>query len=1156
MSVGVMGHRRRVRRYILRGRATLVSSIRSYCRLVTEATHPATDDDDALERIPYVELAARGQVSPVPPPLSNPPLLPFHQLDPEVLERVVAETIWRRDHQSAHFYGRRGQKQHGLDIVEHEHKGSRSLYQVKRYQKVDATQLRDAVEEYAGKPRKPGHALPPRRFDPRRFVVVTSATIDDDTNNVDEVATLRTDYAGDLEIDAWGAEQLSRLLRDSPGLVAAVFGPAWAAAFCGTTPREPGPQEPRPLALVEDPVEVLGLSTVVADAQAVGQNDPAQAAALYARVATELDEAAFPGHAALIRRQQAEAARAAGDRPTAFDLEFAILLDRVAGGEAIWIPSETGLAADAEALGGVRHDKWLLLSAASTWPEEMIELDAVAEVTTRLASSVDGDVPLLCCMALEQAIIDGLFAFDPPQRIVVDVNLGRDVDARLAAIVDAARLVVVTARDVAVRARLRCAIADAALRANSRSPDVDAAYRDLVADAGAGRFRDAGGLVASRAAYAFYTHGDADRAETLWRQSAMASGEAGLYGDVREVLLGIREARRSVGQYLRGLETVLQALPNRRRLLDLRVDPAPSALEAAQDDRLIEGFGAARRWLARARLSGHFVDEMIAWQQFSRVLSAAEHRAGAVECLVLAGQSDLAGNAARLLTNLADTWRWTVSGDRARQAAAVRVAAEQSSLQPDDTVSQRVTQLLELAQPLWTTRASNANPQMEAIKAIARFGHRIPAPAVDGILDLAAPAIERATGADEQIANLLVQTYWAVIERRDDLADAIAAMLRRTQPPHNLWGLIENIPASARDPLLPTVTDLADAGDQSAVAALASWRHAPADVQLRARRAVASLLRRPVGHDRQSWSLGGQEDSVVRLVVALLEGEDEVPVASADLAKAQRPPTGRVVAKRSVTTDQRDDSADGRNRDDPDQAAQLAAAPRDDVAVAVAVKLLDLAEDRKDIAGSRQGVVAALIVLLPHLPGHAAAEAARRLAVLHQDPGLSDDDLHEIETNTPLSRTRIDMGAAWLAPYALVAAAEALRRAGVTDDPLSDDDAFAERLVAAALPLLVDGKPGAATLGARAVMAVAASRPHRGPYATSLLLHPDPDVRATGALDGNLSDHFVERLAADPAPRVRMAIASRGASLPGHIRDLLASDPNAVVRHVLRRSED
>jgi hypothetical protein len=59
--------------------------------------------------------------------------LPLGELDPEVLERLAAEMIKRRQNLGAHFYGRRGQKQYGLDILEREAVGSNGVYQVRRY---------------------------------------------------------------------------------------------------------------------------------------------------------------------------------------------------------------------------------------------------------------------------------------------------------------------------------------------------------------------------------------------------------------------------------------------------------------------------------------------------------------------------------------------------------------------------------------------------------------------------------------------------------------------------------------------------------------------------------------------------------------------------------------------------------------------------------------------------------------------------------------------------------------------------------------------------------------------------------------------------------------------------------------------------------------
>lgn len=1125
----------------------------------------AAVDLDELIEVPYPELARREQTTPPPLPTPNPPLLPFHALDPEVFERVVAEVVYRRrDHLGTHFYGRRGQKQHGLDIVEHTKEGNTALYQLKRYQEVSPKQLRDAVEEYAGPPRKRRHLPPPRRFDPRRFVVVTSAETDRDTKNTDEIDVLHRDYAGDLDIEVWGAETLSRALRESPGLVAAVFGRPWAEAFCGLAPPLPTAQDPRPLGLVEEPVQVLGIATMVADAQAREQIDPGGAAALFAAVADDLERAAFPGHAALMRTRQAAAARAAGDAAAGFDLRFQIELARLVRGDDVRVRHESELGTDAEALGGTRLAKWRILCAAADWHEQGSDLAAVAEAVAELATSGDADAPQLCCLVLEQALVDGLFDFDPPRSLVADVDA--EAPARLAAVRAAAASV--GSSDPVLRARLRSAVADAELRIDSTPEEVETAYGALVEDAAAGRLLHAAGLVASRAAHAFATHGAVDRAESLWRRTVLDSSDHGLYGDARNALRAIHAARADAGQWLLlGLDTIVQAMPNRRRLIEARHDVSLSAFEAAQENRLPDAFGDARRWLWEARLSGHLVEEMLAWRQFGRVLAAGGDPEAAVECLVIAGEAANGADTARPLSALTDTWPWTASRVRRCRAAAIQVAGAQVRLIADHDVPQFAASLLALADGLWETAAVAPNPELEAVKAIAALGARIPETAVDGILSLAVPAVDHSTGISDDIANLLVQAYFAVPSRRADLAAAISAMLRQPTPPHDLWGLVENIPADAHEPLLATLTGLADAGDAAAVAMLVAWRRAPADVQLVARRAAATLLRRPVGHDRDSYGVGTQEDRVAGLVLGLLDAADETDIAAEELAPGLCSPVGGVIMTRGVVVGDAADSAaaqpapplarDATQAEDPgvpDDAAHAAAAPRDQLLAAVADKLLSLAEDRKDIAGSRQQALRALLRLIRRLPGDAAASMARRLADLHDDPGLSEQDLWEIETNMPLSRFRFDTGAGSLASTALVAAAEALARAGHAGDPMAAEAEFAVRLVAAALPLL-RGDASEARAGARAVAAVASSAPSLVHYATALLVHPDPVVRAAGARLTPADETLLVSVATDPAALVRGAVASRGAELPSSVRETLAADPDAGVRHALRHAD-
>ena len=111
---------------------------------------------DEYERRTLVDVLRSVQERAMPVPLQNPTSLPLHQLDPEVFERVMAEVIARQHNLGTYFYGRRGQTQYGLDIVERETDSRRSLYQVKRYQSVTtqiSTRLSRSTPTSLGTPR-------------------------------------------------------------------------------------------------------------------------------------------------------------------------------------------------------------------------------------------------------------------------------------------------------------------------------------------------------------------------------------------------------------------------------------------------------------------------------------------------------------------------------------------------------------------------------------------------------------------------------------------------------------------------------------------------------------------------------------------------------------------------------------------------------------------------------------------------------------------------------------------------------------------------------------------------------------------------------------------------------------------------------------------
>lgn len=179
-----------------------------------------------LREVAFAELAGVQQASELPTARAGAPNLPLGELDPEVLERLAAEMIKRQQNLGAHFYGRRGQKQHGLDVLEREAVGSNSLYQVRRYDTLTPRKITSAVTEYADpKPLKKGGPKPARWFTARRYVLFTSAEFETETALQDKLEELQEQYAGDLVIEVWGREMISGKLRDAGPLVNSVFGP-------------------------------------------------------------------------------------------------------------------------------------------------------------------------------------------------------------------------------------------------------------------------------------------------------------------------------------------------------------------------------------------------------------------------------------------------------------------------------------------------------------------------------------------------------------------------------------------------------------------------------------------------------------------------------------------------------------------------------------------------------------------------------------------------------------------------------------------------------------------------------------------------------------------------------------------------------------------
>jgi hypothetical protein len=1120
----------------------------------------------------YPDLVGARQASPLPPPLVGASSLPLGALDPEVLERLAAELIRRRPNQGAHFYGRRGQKQYGLDIVERESPGVNSVYQVRRYQVLTPDLISSAVTEYAG-PAGEREGKPPRRFAARRYVLLTSAPFDEDTALQDRLEELQQLYLGDLELEVWGQEKLTTELRDCGALVNSVFGPEWAREICGFVAVPSGPADPDSLGLVENPVVVLNLDALEADARALEAVDPPGSARLYGVLADALEEASFPVHAAAQRRKQAGVLAADGDTTAAFGILWGLALGHFTAGAAS--PGGAGdvyrdLAALRPGLTAPQAAKADVLTAAQAWYEHGSQLGVAVRALEALRAGADADAALLACIILEQAVVDGWFDFDPPWSLAGVAGNTADLTVRLRRCADGLQ-----SADVVVRARLACALADASLTADADPGDVDAAFKAILQRAGAGRYRRAGGLVFARAAHAFAMHGDTARAIDLWRQAILLSSESRLYGDV----LACRAALTAVMVEQPVIEVAELMppgpLPNSTRLLQGAWPPELDAFRAAHAGQLPAASGVTRRYLWESRLSGHLSDERDAAALFGDVLLAAGRPAHALTAWMIAGAGAKAAALAAQMPGPADTGRWAASPARARQAAAAQVMGAQARLYDDAGTADAVRVLLRLAAGFWTARRVEPVPELDAVNALTRFGGRLPASAVDPVLALLEPRLASGDALTSVTAGLLVTLYQAVPGRRADLAGVIGQQLALPACPENLWEAAATLPASARGPLTPAVSALADVGDRRALLTMARWGQPTAAVQLAARRACAHLLREQPAEPRTTWSLTSQFDDTVMLLLALARAGTTTRVDPADLLPgAGRGETAEtwltlVAAPGHPAPEPHGHPADaaagsppglgprpqaaGRDADaaagpegEPDPQAVIAASPPAGLAAAVADHLMAFAESPHAPGFVRSEVLWAMHSLLGELSADMSGQLAGRFLAIAENPVYTGQDIAELASQDPLSRGRLDAGARGLPVLALMCAATAASRAGGAGSGALPAGT-AQRVITDAVPLL--HSPDRRTVKHAAIAVAVASRAEPGlnRYGAALIVHPSGEVRGIAATVAVLDQAAQRVLAADPAPDVRTRLAARSGELDRDVLAMLRADTHPDV---------
>jgi hypothetical protein len=1110
----------------------------------------STDTDDGdLDRLNPAEILARqpGQVSPPVPPATR---LPMLELSPEVFERLVLEYVWSVEAaRDVHVYGRRGQKQHGLDIVGQDRERRRFVYQVRRLKAITPSAIRAAVVAYAGPPRgtHAGGIPTARRFDAARFVLATAASIHDDTALVDEIAALQDEYRDDLDVQVVGIEHLSVKLRDAAAIVAAFFGRDWARAFCGVEPPEPPPGQATGFGLLEGPLAALNLEATAAHAEGLRETQPAVAAEAHRAIADQLQASGYPGHAEIFRHRAGQDLLRADDPDGGFDLFWQLGFDGLLRGDThARLPELANWTLPPP--DGVRQAKLTVLRAALNWYGQGSDLPATVPALRALLDADDPHALALITIVTEQALVDGLYATDPPTPMIGPAT----PQANLAEL--AAELLVLARRALDSpatserdwRARLRCALADAALERcrHAREPaPLDQQYGQLIADTTAGRIPPGpAAVVHARAGRAHAAAGEPDHAIDSWRRAVIAA-LPDFGGDAREAFQSLTQVVDSHGRwFVPDLERISQAVPNRRMFLGAAYDPAVVALDDLRGGRAQSAFRNARRCVWEARLSGHLYDEGWALTVFADVMKATDRPAPELAIRVAAGDGK---NAAAVATTISD---WVDLRDELHYgppwvvAAAAQALAAEADLVPDDVLDLIVGRLLDLAATAATAPLIARQPSREAFQALAAFADRIDPHRFDQVTQLAGPHLERETSLTEPAITIVRGLYGRVPERRDHLTGLLKAAVGQPNPIH-AWEAMRVL-RQPGDALEAIARERAVTGDADALDVLARWQLHTPEVRAGARRSAAVLLRTPVGHQRNSWDFGGSFATLTAMKVAVLVGGGD---RDDDL-----PPTALAVSPSGTA----EDSAH------PDDAAVMASGAVQPLAAAVLDKLLDLAADRYDMAVERVDAVQALDILIPVLPGATMLHVARRLMVLAHDPAFGFQDDAEIHGRDPLRGLRMDLGGRNLASRALYTAVQAYRRAVTGDPALADAELATDMLLLGETTLRSDDDAEATTAGGglAVLCGLAPVDLHR------LAAHRVASVRAAAihgwaAAEGQ-PPGLPAQLAADPSASVRSRVAQFASTVLTHLGpaaaepslELLRADRAWSVRCHLTRS--
>ncbi|MFI1014757.1 hypothetical protein [Streptomyces sp. NPDC020965] len=148
------------------------------------------------------------------------------------------------------------------------------------------------------------------------------------------------------------------------------------------------------------------MEAMEADAARMEDSAPAQSAHLYETMSRHLADSNFPGHAEQMRRRQASAARAAGEAQASFAILADLAVKKIHSGSTDSRFPERDFGDLAVEIGGAAQAKYAVLSAIADWYGRGTRLSDTIPALEELVAAREPDAGLLCCLVLEQAVVD------------------------------------------------------------------------------------------------------------------------------------------------------------------------------------------------------------------------------------------------------------------------------------------------------------------------------------------------------------------------------------------------------------------------------------------------------------------------------------------------------------------------------------------------------------------------------------------------------------------------------------------------------------------------------------------------------------------------------------------------------------------------------